>query len=172
MEWPKRCNSEQFDKACEQYDGSDIVTDDIVGVDTECEIIYVSSLLRSKETAKRMFPGNEYRMLDVAEVPLKSFTDTAKQMPLWIWNIMGRLQWYFNNGRQDEAKIETIKRCERVIEEIENRKSDCVVVTHGFFMKTFINRLKKHGYSISGATAGYSNLQVIEAGSGGIYEHK
>lgn len=55
---------------------------------------------RSKATARGLFPDRVYCEIDVEEVPLKSFVDCSIRMPLWIWNIMGRLQWLLNSSRQ------------------------------------------------------------------------
>lgn len=51
---------------------------------------------------------------------------------------MERLQWYFNFSRQKESRYATIKRVDIVITELEERNKDCVLVIHGFFMKTLI----------------------------------
>lgn len=165
MKWPKKCNSVEFDNACELYDKANILDLDIPKLHINCRNIYVSNLYRSKETARKIFPNREYSEIEVGEVPLESYKDCPLQIPLWKWNLMGRLQWFFNNRRQPETRIETIERCIRVICHLESLDEDCVIVTHGFFMKIFIKCLRKHGYSIVGNKFSYSNLQVVVAES-------
>lgn len=95
---------------------------------------------------------------------MRSFLDLNVQLPLWIWNVMGRLQWYLNSSRQNESRHDTTKRADKVIYELEKKNVDCVLVTHGFFMNTLINRLKKQGYSVNGQKLlRFSNLQMVTA---------
>lgn len=164
MKWSKKYTSRTFDNACQEYDLAHIERIDNPYV-TDCSNIYISNFLRSFETAQALFISKEFMELeDIGEVPLRSFADLGIQLPLWIWNVIGRMQWYFNINRQKESRYITIKRADRVIAQLEKRKADCVLVTHGFFMKTLISRLKKAGYSIKGQTVlGFSNLQMVTA---------
>lgn len=163
MNWPLICNSIEFDNACNDYDAADISKVNIEKIDSEYSKYYVSPLYRSKETARRVFPNRAYYEIDVEEVPLKSFTDCSFKMPLWIWNIMGRLQWYINSSRQEEKRIDTVQRCKRIILDLECKNENCIIVTHGFFMKTFIKCLKQQGYTVSNNKMGISNLHFIYA---------
>lgn len=36
----------------------------------------------------------------INEVPLKSSFDTKMNVPLWFWNLVGRLQWFINCRKQ------------------------------------------------------------------------
>ena len=147
MNWPNICNSVEFDNACKEYDEANILEVNSINKDEDYARIYISSMLRSKETARRLFPDNEYHEIDIEEVPLNSFVNCSLRMPLWIWNLMGRLQWSINSKKQKERRLDTIGRCKRVIRELECRKENCIIVTHGFFMRTLIKCLKSQGYS-------------------------
>ncbi len=165
MKWPKKCSSYDFDKACVEYDKSDLEKTNIIPLAEQVDRIYVSKLLRSKNTAKSLFPNKEfYEMPEIGEVPLKSFMDTKKRLPLWIWNVLGRVQWYIGSARQLENRNDTIERANKVIDLCESEKGDCVLVTHGFFMKTFIAVLKERGYMLLGNNRlEIKNLQIISA---------
>lgn len=163
MNWPRICNSVEFDNACKDYDLADIFKVNAVNVDSEYSRIYVSSMYRSKETARGLFPDSVYCEIDAEEVPLKSFVDCSIKMPLWIWNMMGRLQWYFNGSRQKERRVDTVERCKKIIRELESKNEDCIVVTHGFFMRLLIKCLKLQGYHVSNNKMGISNLHFIYA---------
>ncbi len=165
MKWPKKCSSDEFDKACAQYDKSDLESININPLDKQTDRIYVSKLSRSADTAKILFPNKEYSVMpEIGEVPLKSFMDTTKRIPLWIWNILGRLQWYIGSNRQLEKRTDTIQRANIVIDLCESKKEDCILITHGFFMKTLIGVLKKRGYVLIGNNQlEIKNLQMILA---------
>lgn len=150
MEWEKRYDSKQFDLACEKYDTSEIVPiSEIMSTKDSTDIIYISELSRSYETARQLFGERNFCKTSlVNEVPAKSFKDTNKKYPWWLWKSMSRLQWFFNNKRQPETRRETLIRARKTIELIEKNNKDCFIITHGFYMVTLINELRKKGYKI------------------------
>lgn len=100
----------------------------------------------------------------IGEVPLRSFMDTEKRLPLWMWNILGRVQWYIGSSRQLEKRNSTIQRANKVIDLCESQNKDCILVTHGFFMKTLIRVLKNRKYQLScNNQFAIKNLQLIYA---------
>lgn len=163
MKWPKKCSSAEFDRACEKYDISGIEDVKPLSIEMLADRVYVSKLSRSLNTARALFPNKEYcEMPEIGEVPLKSFKDTTKKLPLWIWNVFGRIQWFAGSSRQLEKRVDTIHRANKVIDICEQENSDCVLVTHGFFMKTLVKVLKKRGYKLVGNKGiKVENLQVI-----------
>lgn len=165
MKWPKKCTSVEFDKACAEYDQRDLEDINIFPLTITVGRIYVSELSRSIDTAKRLFPNSEsHEVLEIGEVPLKSFIDTQKRLPLWIWNVLGRVQWYLGSERQLEKRKDTMQRAHKVIDLCESRKEDCVLVTHGFFIHTLIKVLKSRGYNLVGNNQlDIKNLQIITA---------
>lgn len=111
MTWPEKCNSKEFDDACKKYDQANILDVDSTPLEIKCKKIYVSRLFRSKETAKRLFPKEEYFEIEVGEVPLKSYKDCDSQIALWKWNVMGRLQWFFYENLYQMFKEMWLFRC-------------------------------------------------------------
>lgn len=165
MQWPRLCDSKGFDKACTDYDSADIVHSKADNCMGNIEKVYISNQDRSMKTAEMIFGKKKFIQMDnICEVPLRSFADLNLRLPLWIWNVIGRLQWYSESGRQPEGRKRTIERAEQVICELENGREDCVLVTHGFFMKSLVKQLKKQGYHVQGnKMLGFENLQIIVA---------
>lgn len=163
MKWPKWCSSIAFDRACETYDKSYIDNSTVQAKNIDIQQIYVSQLSRSQETAKCLFPYQNYIIEGLLnEVPLKSSIDCFRNLPLWFWNITGRLQWFFNHDRQPETRRYTRERADKFSELLIENSMDALVVTHGFYMKMLINRLRKHGFKIGHNSFRYSNCEVIE----------
>ena len=53
-------------------------------------IVIISSLNRSRDTARKLFGERHFRKTElIDEVPLKSGFDSARKMPLWFWNVLG-----------------------------------------------------------------------------------
>ena len=126
--------------------------------------IYISELSRSRDTAEKLFPAGDYMESGlINEVPLRASADIGKKMPLWFWNITGRLQWFINSKRQAEVRDQTRERARQFVAMINNDNSDCAVVTHGFFMHTLLHELKKAGFRTNMSSAEYKNGEYVIA---------
>lgn len=164
FQWSKWSTSGQFNKDCKMYDEAPIFSSlsDVPQIDYQN--IYTSSLQRSRETANQLFGKKDFistKLLD--EVPLCASVVSNKKLPLIFWNVSGRLQWFLNIHSQKECRKETIYRAERFIEIITKKNSDCIIVTHGFFMHTLLSQMKKQGFQISHMRFSYSNGECVIA---------
>lgn len=164
MEWDRYYDSVSFDKACSIYDISPIRLSNTRYENKNNDKIYISGLSRTSETARMLFGDNDFYKSELLnEVPLRSFTDTIRKLPLIIWNVIGRLQWLFNNKRQPETRSQTIDRAEKAISMLEKENADCIVVTHACFANTFTKQLKKRGNKIDKRKFRMNNLERVTA---------
>ncbi|MBO5609829.1 MAG: histidine phosphatase family protein [Eubacterium sp.] len=162
--WSRRCTSELFDSECRKYDLFPIKNVSYKIPKNVYRKIYVSEFSRSQDTAKKLFPNGEYFESGlINEVPLKSSFDTKVNMPLWFWNLTGRLQWFVNSGRQVEGRRQTRERAKEFVEMIGNDDMDVAVVTHGFFMHTLLKEMKKVGFKMTGASVKFKNGEYVIA---------
>ena len=162
--WSKWCTSGEFDKECSAYDRAS-VKDIIYKIpQTEYQDIYISTLSRSEDTAHKLFSKGRLRKTAlINEVPLRSSFDTRKKMPLWFWNVSGRLQWLLNHPRQSEGCRQTRQRAGRFIEILCKGGSDSVVVTHRFYMHTLLQEMRRAGFRMEKSQANYKNGEYIVA---------
>ena len=164
FKWRNWSTSEQFDMECKKYDKAPIKPFLVEVPKKVPDKIYISGLPRSRETAIQIFGETEFiatRLID--EVPMHSSVVSKVKLPLWFWNISGRLQWLFNSQRQQECRKDTIDRAEQFVKIILQNGDDCTVVTHGFFMLILIDQLKKNGFCIGHTKWNYSNGEYIIA---------
>ena len=132
--WKKWYTSDEFYKACKKYDISFVERTEQNSQDFNCKNIYISTLLRSKETAISIFGKVDFRQTGlIDEVPLRSAFDSKIRLPLWFWNFTGRLQWFFNIERQSEGRFNTKKRAKSFVNMLCKDREDTIVITHGFF---------------------------------------
>lgn len=153
-----------FDSECGKYDLSPIRNVTYSVPQTAYQKIYVSELSRSKDTAKILFPDEEFfesRLIN--EVPLRSSFDTKMNMPLLFWNLTGRLQWFINCKRQAEGRRQTRDRAKEFVELIRNDDMDVAVVTHGFYMHTLLQEMKKVGFRMRGSSVKFKNGEYVTA---------
>ncbi len=164
MRWKNWYTSKQYDRACANYNLAEIVS---IGGLPKCVAsadIYISTLKRSRQTAEQLFGDGGFMETDLLnEVPLSSFCNCNIPLPLWIWNVMGRLQWLWQSRRQKEKRTDTQKRARQLISELLEKERDCVLVSHGFFMRTLVRELKKQGFVIEKRGVGIANLAQIVA---------
>jgi broad specificity phosphatase PhoE len=162
--WSKRCTSKEFDSECDVYDSSPIKETVNIQLLSGYKRIYISELSRSRETAERLYPNGEYTKSGfINEVPLRSSFDTKICVPLWLWNISGRLQWFINSKRQPEGRKQTIERARRSVEMICRNNEDCAVITHGFFMHILIKEMRKAGFRTNNQSVKYKNGDCVIA---------
>ncbi|MCR5604922.1 MAG: hypothetical protein K6G27_14655 [Lachnospiraceae bacterium] len=119
---------------------------------------------RSRDTAELLFPdGTYYESGLINEVPLKSGFDTKINMPLWFWNLTGRLQWVINCSRQAEGYRQTRERAKEFAALIGKDDLDAAVVTHGFYMHTLLYEMKKAGFRIENSSVRFKNGEYVLA---------
>ncbi len=162
--WSRRCTSKGFDLDCSGYDSAPIRETAFNIPQIGYDRIYISELSRSRDTAGKLFPDGKFITSGlINEVPLRSSFDTKMKLPLWFWNITGRLQWLINSPRQVEGRKQTIERARRFAALISEEYSDCALVTHGFFMHTLLGELKKAGFRFDNSSVNYKNGEYIVA---------
>ena len=124
--------------------------------------VYISRLERSKSTALFLYRKAEPKetgLLD--EVPLRSGFDTKLRLPLWFWNLTGRIQWFLNHPRQAESGRLTERRARKLVGKVCAAGEDCILVTHGFYMHTLVKEFQKGGFQTKQQRAHYQNGQGI-----------
>lgn len=73
------------------------------------------------------------------------------------------MQWMFQKKRQLEIREETEQRADALIEKLMERDRDCILVSHGFFMRTLQKELQKYGFRMDKKKLGFSNLERVIA---------
>ena len=145
--WKKWYTSDDFDKACKEYNMAFVEHTEQNFPDFNYKNIYISSLSRSKETAINIFGQAYLRQTElIDEVPLRSAFDSKIRFPLWFWNFTGRLQLFFNMRRQIEGRFNTLERAKSFVNMLCRDGEDAIVITHGFFMHTLLNAFKNEGF--------------------------
>ncbi|AYA99186.1 histidine phosphatase [Lachnoanaerobaculum umeaense] len=163
-DWKRKYSSGEFDKACIQYDKSPIMQMSYYIPLFNVKQIYVSKLSRSRDTAMEIFGSREFICTELLnEVPLGSSFNCRIELPLWFWNVTGRIQWLFNISRQGESQKETIARARKFVELLNTEEYDSAVVTHGFYMHILVKEMQKVGFRISKSVRNYKNGDYVVA---------
>ena len=158
------CEPAVFDRECAAYDQAPLKTAVYTIPQGEFKSIYVSTLPRSRETARLMFPGKDLQESElIHEVPCRSAFDSKIRLPLWLWFLIGRLQWAAGSTRQPEKRRDTENRSRQFIENLCRDGADCAVVTHGFFMHILLRDLKKAGFRTDRSRLNFKHGEYVTA---------
>lgn len=139
-----KLNSREYDKYCNDYNDMGIYEQKPPLLPNYR--LYSSNMTRAQQTA-RLATKREPEILDgVYELTFRSFKDSVKDLPFWYWELRARMQWFFNDKRQNELRKDTHKRLEDALELLIERDEDCIVVMHSFVMRIFSAILVKRGF--------------------------
>jgi broad specificity phosphatase PhoE len=145
FQWKFAYNSKGFEKACHDYDGSNIVSTNFK--ENTNKLVISSTMFRAIETTKIIFNKLPDISSDLLrEVPIKPFIKTKIFLPVIMWNIIGRIQWRLNSTIQPESYLESQLRINNFVDAIITKNEDCIIVAHGWIIKLIIKRLIKEKF--------------------------
>lgn len=153
----------EFDRACNTYDRSPIHTARNKKNYDSAEVIYISSLPRTRDTARLILPNREYIENEIFnESSIRSFASLPFPLPTALWFLFGRLQWLFGFQRQPETQQQTKRRAKQAADILESDKGkeSVLLISHGMFLRVLVKELKSRGYLLTN-TARYRNLDEI-----------
>ena len=161
-DWHSFYSSAEFDRACREYDRAPIEVAKPSAIQDAVGAVYISRLERSKSTALCFFGKAKLKQTELLdEVPLRSGFDTKLRLPLWFWNLTGRIQWFLNHPRQVETRRLTERRAKKLVGKVCAAGEDCILVTHGFYMHTLIKEFQKSGFQTKQQRVHYQNGKEI-----------
>ena len=145
QEWKTHYDSAGYDNDNILYDSAGI--EDLEPIDLPIEKVYISTLPRSAATAAFLVGEKRVEMTDLLdEVPIRSSFDTARKLPIWLWNLLATWQWHRNHPRQLEPRRKTDEKIEAFLDRIEAAGEDCIVVGHGIHFYRMMRHMRARGY--------------------------
>ena len=150
MTWEKSCNSTDFDRKCQAGPNSAIEAVNTPKISSNNRPVYVSSGKSALQTAELLFTDAaivEETLLD--EVIQRAYKDTEKKLPLWYWQFIASLQRSTGNNRQPESKTQAKARAKQLLDLLESRDQDCILISHPIFIRILLNCLRARGYCIT-----------------------
>ena len=162
MKWKLMMTSAGYDKGCADYDTADVMPVSVDLPETEFDRIYVSALPRTTATARQVFEDREFdKTALINEVPERSGFDTGLKLPMFLWSVISRIQWFFNVPRQPETRAQTRLRARKAAQYLSQKNEDCAVFCHGFFMIFLLQELEKLGFKADHKRLHYSNGEAV-----------
>ena len=150
MTWKKRYSSADYDEAYRYAIECDIEKAESERISSGGRPVYVSSEKGAVQTAELLFTDAdiiEEPLLD--EMPQRSYKDTEKKLPLWHWQFMASMQHFFGNSRQPESRAQAKVRAKKLIDLLESRNQDCILISHPNFIRVLLDCLSSRSYYIT-----------------------
>ena len=151
MTWEKQYTSVKFEEAAQCALDCDIEAAQVERISSHDRPVYVSSTKNAVRTAELFFTDAE--MIEeplLNEVPVRAYKDTERKLPLWRWQLMASIQHFFGNSRQPETKAQAKVRADKLLDLLEAKNQDCILISHPIFIKILLNRFSARGYCITG----------------------
>lgn len=124
--------------------------------------VYLAGGEAPRQTAELLLAGpvelSREPLLD--EVPMAPFADTAKALPLGLWLRMAWLQRSLGSSRQPESKKAALKRADALIDKLERRERDCILIGFPAFIALLLERFRARGWC--DARSGVFAVQSLE----------
>ena len=150
MTCDRNYNSVDYNAMCRSIPDCDIEIVKSEPVSSNNRPVYVSSGKGALQTAELLFTDaaiTEETLLD--EVLQCAYKDTEKKLPLWHWQFMASLQHLTGNNRQPESKAQAKARAKKLLDLLESRNHDCILISHPIFIRVLLDCLSAHGYRIT-----------------------
>jgi broad specificity phosphatase PhoE len=160
-QWKRYCSYTEFFEDMDVYNTQSVIQ--TRELDYQAKTVYISSLPRTKETAGYI-RGNKtiIKTALIDEVNLKGQSRNKRRLSSIIWYVRSYLKWKSNSKTQIETHNETIKRASEFLKFIEDKKEDCVVVSHGMFLMLLIKIMRGKGYSGPKKRKAFSPGEAVE----------
>lgn len=147
----KQYTSAEFEEISQRALDYDIETEKVERISSHGRPVYISSAKKAALTAELLFTDAE--MIEeplLNEVPVRAYKDTEKKLPFWCWQLMASIQRFFGNSRQPETKAQAKVRANKLLDLLETKNQDCILISHPIYIKILLNRFSARGYCITG----------------------
>ena len=151
MTWEKAYNSDEFNEISQRVIDCDVETIQTDRISSNGRPVYVSSAKSATQTAELLFTDADIIVEQLLnEVSVCAYKNTAKKLPLWRWQLMASMQRFFGNSRQSETKAQAKIRADKLLDLLEAKNQDCILISHPIFIKILLDRFSARGYCITG----------------------
>lgn len=108
-------------------------------------------LPRAIETAKHYFSTSNIIQTELLnEVEMYPYKKSNRKKPITYWLFRARLLWQLHKREGIETREHTLERINNLLDLIENRGEDCILVGHGFYFYVMSSVLERKGYKREG----------------------
>ena len=140
-----KMNAEGFRAYNKAYDVADVIKNEVIIDQNAFQICYCSDMKRAIETAKIVYKGKIIEDKRLREVPMDPIKEKSTMKNSSWWSIRARMAWLIGHSSQKEGRKQTRARAQTFIDQLDSNQ-DILIVSHAFFMITFIKMLKKNGF--------------------------
>ncbi|MCK4837143.1 MAG: histidine phosphatase family protein [Candidatus Aminicenantes bacterium] len=146
----KWSDSETFNQNMKSYNNASVNPPSHTFNTKEWDACFTSTMKRAVDTAKIIYNQKITGTDLLREVTLKAGFSTKIKIPVFLWAVIGRFQWYFNSKSQPETKNMSYRRARTFFSGYcfsDKNHHKLLIITHGFFMLSLRRELLKLGFN-------------------------
>jgi broad specificity phosphatase PhoE len=145
----KWSDSETFNQDMNSYNNAPVCPMKHRTHNQQWDTCFSSTMKRAVDTAKLIFNRDHIQTDQLREVPLVAGFKIPVKIPVFLWAVIGRLQWLFNSKHQPETRKQSSQRAHSIVSYTclkAERNHKFLFVTHGFFMLCIRSELLRFGF--------------------------
>lgn len=159
--WKDNYNHKGYMEALKTYNKRPVIN--IKELDFPIKTIYISSLSRTRETAGYLKGEKEVIQTDlIDEIDLQGSGIINYRLPVKFCHRFALLKSILNLKSQNETRKETKARAKKFLRLIEDKNEDCIVISHGMFLKVLMRIMIRRGYSSVTKIRALKNGEIVE----------
>lgn len=144
------------------YDEQDVLIDPQVTIEKKYDLYMSSPLHRAIKTGEALVEETILTHEDLREVPLSPILKVNLLLPTLFWVVSSRVAWRVGHKSQVENHKTSLKRINRLIDELLQMDKDILIFSHGYTIKLISQELLKRGFR---------GPRIIRPRNGGHYQY-
>ena len=144
-----RYSSSEFDAAMDALLNSESVSPVAHKISAAGRTVLIGEGRLARSTAEQVLmptPIQEESLLN--EIPVRSYIDDGKPLPLEKWMKKAARQRKAADPRQPESHAEVVARADRLIEKLETECPNVLLITYPLFLIELLDRFRAHNYVV------------------------
>ena len=154
-EFPPRCTLSEYNALCEHALDGGVDAAGGRAVAANGRRVYCSPRLSARETAEALVSGAEIEIEPQLDELPRPTDKAGRVLPTWLWRLWLWLRTLFGAGRAEGRR-----RAETLIDTLEKRGEDCVLLSHPAMLSALIDALRLRGYCVQ--RTGLGRIRPLE----------
>ena len=143
LKLPTRCTLAEYNALCERALDGGIEEGSSRPVAANGRRVYCSPRASARETAARLVSGAEIEPEPLLDELPRPADGSRRALPLWLLRFWLWLRRLFGEGRAEGRA-----RADALIDRLEKRGEDCVLISHPAMITALIDALRVRGYCV------------------------
>ncbi len=143
---PARCTAEELQRLWEERLAATAPRPGLPRVEANGRPLYVSPRGAAHGTAFLLVPGAVALCEPLLDEIPPALPEGGKSAPLWRWELTNRMRCRRGIKSAPESAKQSRARADELIDKLERRGEDCILISHPRMIAVLLDRLRVRGY--------------------------